>query len=73
MEKFLAIIEPTVQPDEVQVDPKRLKFFNSKLKVWDFAKIWSSEFRSVPSDDKSSLLKKHYVDEQGQQISKLKW
>ena len=58
MEKFLAIIEPTAQPDEVQMDPERLQFFNSELKVWDFAKISSSEFQSLPSDHKSSLLKK---------------
>ena len=44
MEKFLQIVEPTTQPDEMEMDPEKLKFFTSKLKVWDFAKVSSSEF-----------------------------
>ena len=39
MEKLLAIIEPTAQPGEVEMDTEKLKLFNSKLKVWDFAYI----------------------------------
>ena len=39
MEKSLAIIEPTAQPREVELDTEKPKLFNSKLKVWDFAKI----------------------------------
>ena len=38
------------------------KIFNSRLKVWDFAKILASEFQNLPFDDKSSILKKYYVD-----------
>ena len=62
MEKLLAIIKPTAQPDEVEMDPDKVKFFNSKLKVWDFAKISPSEFRSLSSDDKLLLLKNYYVE-----------
>ena len=61
MEKFLQIIEAPVQPNEVEMDPEKLKVFNSKLKVWDFAKILASEFENLPFDDKSSILKKYYV------------
>ena len=47
MENFLAIIAPTAQADEVAMDTEKLKFFNSKLKVWDFATTLPSEFRSL--------------------------
>ena len=48
--KSLAIIEPTAQADKVEMDPENLKFFISKLKVWDFAKISSSEFQVSSSE-----------------------
>ena len=62
MEKFLQIIELTAQADEAEIDPQKLKFFNSILKVWDFAKISSSEFQSLSLDDKSRLLKNYYLE-----------
>ena len=62
MEQFLAIVAPTPQADEVEIDIKKLKFFNSKLKIWDFAKILPSEFRRLSFDDKSLLLKNYVVE-----------
>ena len=62
MEKFLQIIELTAQAHEAEMDPQKLKFFNSNLKVWDFAKISSSEFQSLSFDDKSRLLKNYYLE-----------
>ena len=62
MEKFLQIVEAPVQPNEVEMDPEKLNFFNSKLKVWNFAKISSSEFQNLPFDNKSSILIKYYVN-----------
>ena len=62
MEKLLQIVEAPIQPNEVEMNPKKLKFFNSKLKVWDFAKISSSKFQNLLFDDKSSILKRYYVD-----------
>ena len=62
MEKLLAIIEPTTQSDEVEIDPEKLKVFNSKIKVWDFGKISSSEFQSLSFDNKSNLSEKYYVE-----------
>lgn len=44
------------------MDPEKLNFSNSKLKVLDFAKILSSELQSLSFDNKSSLLKKYYVE-----------
>ena len=62
MEKLLQIVESPIQTNEVEMDPEKLNFFNSKLKVWDFAEISSSEFQNLPFDDKSGILKKYYVD-----------
>ena len=62
MEKFLLFVEPAAQADELEMDPEKLKFFNSKLKVWDFPKISLSKFQSLSFDDKSNLLKKYYVE-----------
>ena len=62
MEKFLQIVEPTTQPDELKMDPEKSNFFDSKLKVRDFAKISSSEFQNLSFDDKSSLFKKYYAE-----------
>ena len=61
MEKFLEIVEPTAQEDEVEMDPEKLNFL-IQVKVWDFAKISSSDFQSPSFDKKSSLLKKYYVE-----------
>ena len=62
MDKLLQIVEPTTQPDEKEMDPEKLKFLNSKIKVWDFVKISSSEFRNLSFDNKSNLFKKYYVE-----------
>ena len=62
VEKLFAIITTTVQPDEVEMDPEKLKFFNSELKVWDFAKVSPSEFQSLLFDDKSLFLKNYYIE-----------
>ena len=55
------------------MDPEKLKFFNSKLKVWDFAKISPSEFQSLSFDDKSLLLKKYYVEVRGKPFFTVAW
>ena len=42
--------------------PREAENFNSKIKVWDFGKISSSEFQCLSFNDKSCLLKKHHVE-----------
>ena len=37
-------------------------FFNSQLKVWEYAKISTAKFEKLLFDDRSSILKKYYVD-----------
>ena len=40
MEEFLRVVEePASTSTEVEIDPEKLKFFASTLKMWDYAKI----------------------------------
>ena len=55
------------------MDPEKLKFFNSKLRVWDFAKISLPEFQSLSFDDKSLLLKNYYVEVRGKPFFAVAW
>ena len=59
LEKRLQIVEAPIQPNEVEMDPEKLKFCNSKLKVRDFTKISSSEFQNLSFDNKLSILRKY--------------
>ena len=61
MEEFLKIVqEPS--SNEVVIDLNKLKFFNSQLKLWEYAKILAAEFQKLSLDNKSSILKQYYVD-----------
>ena len=44
------------------MDPEKLKFFRSKLKSWDYAKISAFEFQNLSFEDKSKILR-NYCDE----------
>ena len=43
MDQFLKILELT-SSNEVEIGAEKLRFFNSQLKVWDYAKILAIEF-----------------------------
>ena len=58
MDHLLQIVAPTTHQNDVELDPEKLEFFNSKLKVWDFAKISSFELQKLSFDNKSNFLKK---------------
>ena len=61
MDEFLKIVEPTLS-NEVEIDVEKLKIYNSELKVQDSAKSSAVEFQKFSFDDRSSILKKYYVD-----------
>ena len=50
MEEFLRIVEESA---EVEMDPEKLEFFTSMLKIWDYAKILALEFQNLSFEDKS--------------------
>ena len=47
---------------EAPIHVDRLKFFNSKVKVWEYAKIYASDFQKLLFDDISYILKNYYLD-----------
>ena len=63
MEEFLRIVEePASTSTEVEMDPEKLKFFTSKLKIWDYAKILALEFQKLSFEDKSKILRNYYTE-----------
>lgn len=46
----------------MEIDAGKLKFYNSQLKVWKYAKNSGAEFQKLSFDYRSSILKKYYVD-----------
>ena len=38
------------------MDPEKLKFFTSKLKIWDYEKNSALEFQNLSFQDKSKIL-----------------
>ena len=38
------------------MDPEKLKFFTSKLKIWDYEKISALELQNLSFEDKSKIL-----------------
>lgn len=47
---------------EVAIDVDSLKFFKSKVRVWEYAKISASDFQKLSFDDRSSIFKNYYLD-----------
>lgn len=44
--------------NQVEIDAEKLKFYNSQLKVWKYAKNSAAEFQKHSFDYRSSILKK---------------
>lgn len=61
MEQYLKIVEEPTLSNEVETDAEKLKFYNSHLKVWDYAEISAVEFQKLSFDNRSTILKKYYV------------
>ena len=44
MEEYLKMVEEQSQPHvEIQIDASKLKFLNTKVKIWDYARLSFSE------------------------------
>ena len=61
MEDFLEVVEEPTTTD-VNIYAKKLNFFNTKLKIWDYSKISLSEYQNISVDDRSSILRNYYHD-----------
>ena len=63
MEEFLRVVEePASTSTEVEIDPEKLKFFASMLKMWDYAKISAHWFQNLSFEDKSKILRNSYTE-----------
>ena len=58
----MSIIEDSTSSNEVEIEADKRKFYNSQLRVWDYAKISASEFQKLSFDNKSITLKIYCVD-----------
>ena len=64
MEHFLKLIEgrsPQHQ-QEVSIDPEKLKFFTSQVKIWKYTRLNYKDCQNFSVEDRFSMLKSYYVD-----------
>ena len=47
---------------EVSIDAARLKFFNSKVKIWEYAKISANDFQKLSFQNRSLILKNYHFN-----------
>lgn len=59
MDQFLRLVE---NPRPQVIDEERLKFFISKISIWDHFSIQQSSYLAMDVDEKTTLLKKYYSD-----------
>ena len=67
MERFLSIGE---KPNhDIEINEEKLKYFASQVKIWDYFNITHQKFLSLPSEKKSTLLKKYYAELECRQLA----
>ena len=59
MEEFLKIVEKP-SSSEIDIESDRLKFFNTKLKIWDYANVSFEEQQKCSFDNRSAILRNYY-------------
>lgn len=63
MEDFLRIVEETLTTlSAFNIDAEKLKFFNTKLKIWDYSGLSFADYQKLLIDKRSSILRKCYSD-----------
>ena len=64
MEELLKAVQEPLS-NEVVIDSDKFNFFNSQLKVWEYAKILTVEFQKLLFDNRYSILKQYHRRIQG--------
>ena len=67
MGHFLSIVEDSSR--ETEINEEKLKYFTSQIKIWDYYGIPQQKFLSLPTEEKSTMLKKYYNELDGRQSS----
>lgn len=57
---FKIIEEPSPSSQDLNIDPEKLKYVNTKLKTWDLASIFSADYQKLSTGDEHSILKNYY-------------
>ena len=68
MEKPLSLVEKP-QP-EVSIDDEKLRFFISKIPIWDHFSLTEHAYRSSSVGEKTTLLNRYYTE---RALSKILW
>ena len=57
IDNLLRILEENSTEEEI--NEGRLKYFTIKIKIWDYFNITKQKFVSLPSEERSSMLKRY--------------
>ena len=58
MENLLRIVEGNA--DEEEINEEKLRFFNTKVKVWEYFNISQQKHVSLSTEEGSTMLKRYY-------------
>ena len=61
MDDFLKLVKKPSE-DQIEIDASRLKFFSSKVKIWDFARLSFTDYQKLSVEDRSFILKSYYAE-----------
>ena len=59
MEKFLKILESSRQEQQL-FEEEKVKFFASKIPIWDSFSVSEATYQAYPVDEKSKLFGRYY-------------
>ena len=60
MDNLLSILEDNSA--EQEIDETRLKYFTSKIKIWDYFNLPRQKLVSLSTEERSTMLKIYYND-----------
>ena len=60
MDNFLSIVEENSAEEEI--NESRLKYFTSKIKIWDYFNQTHQKFVLLSTEERSSMLKRYHFD-----------
>ena len=60
MDNLLSIVEENSAEEEIS--GSRLKYFKTKIKIWDYFNMTKQKFVSLPTEECSSMLKRYYFE-----------
>ena len=59
VENLLSLVE---NPQPNMTDEEKLKFFITKISIWDHFSLHEAPYKSLSMEEKSAVLKRYYVE-----------